>query len=149
MKTYRTEFHAGFSSVGLNPEKTAARNTGLLSDCMNMVLTKNGLLGYSPEIKSILDSDISFVDSVTGAAVTITRRWPFPQVFLTDVGIFIGALEGLYWLSDDSPLTLYSFGTGAVTWPWSCANIGKYPAFTSGDALVYMDHNSNAYKVVT
>jgi hypothetical protein len=148
MKTYRTELHAGFIA-GLNPEKTPARNTGLLADCMNMVLTKNGLMGYSPVIKSILDPDVSFVDSVTGASITVTRRWPFPQVFLTDVGIFIGALEGLYWLSDDSPLTLFDFATGHVTWPWSCAPIGKYPAFTCGDVLVYMDDISNTYKVVT
>ena len=149
MKTYRTEFHTGFSSIGINPESVSARNSGLLVDCMNVCITKNGLLGYSPDIKSILDGDWAFVDSVTGAAVTITRRWPFPQVFLTDVGLFIGALEGLYWVSDYAPLTLYSFGTGAVTWPWSCIAIGKVPAFTSGDAFVYFDDTANAYKVNT
>lgn len=149
MKTYRTTFHAGFSSVGLNPESVSGRNTGLLSDCMNVRLTKTGLEGYSPLIKSILDDDCDFVDSVTGIAITISRRWPFPQLFLTDVGLFIGALEGLYWLSDDDPLTLYSFSTGAVTWPWSCAAIGKYPAFSCGDVFVYMDNIANAYKVVT
>jgi hypothetical protein len=149
MKTYRTEFHTGFSAIGISPESIAARNSGLLVDCMNVRLTKNGLEGYTPDIKNILDSDCAFIDSITGLAVTITKRWPFPQVFLTDVGLFIGALEGLFWLSDPALLKLYSFGTGPVTWPWSCAPIGKYPTFTSGDVLVYMDSVSNAYKKVT
>ena len=269
MKTFRSEFHAGFSGIGINPEDISARNSGLLVDCMNVRLTKNGLEGYTPDIKSILDADCVFASTVelmsnkvdrdfSGASawtnvdinaydetgdltitasaagqyctcpvasmptsisskyrlkfdvanivgtwtlksydgtqtigtvtgnglqqvfewtatttgglrivsvatnssgdfdnftlsiqIAITRRWPFPQVFLTDVGLFIGALEGLFWLADDDPLTLYSFGTGAVTWPWSCAPIGAYPAFTCGDVLVYMDDVSNAYKKVT
>lgn len=132
---------------GLNPHP-GGLNTPFLYIAQNVRLTKTGLEGYLPDIKNILDPDISFVDSVTGLAVTITNRWPFPQLFLTDVGIHIGALEGLFFVQQTTPTkVLYSYGTGAVTWPWSCANIDQVPAFTSGDVLVYFDHNTNAYVV--
>lgn len=132
---------------GLNPHP-GGLNTPFLYIAQNVRLTKTGLEGYLPDIKNILDPDISFVDSVTGLAVTITNRWPFPQLFLTDVGIHIGALEGLFFVQQTAPTkVLYSYGTGAVTWPWSCANIDQVPAFTSGDVLVYFDHNTNAYVV--
>ncbi len=147
MKSYRTILDKVLTEGGLNPHP-GGLNTPFLYIAQNVRLTKTGLEGYLPDIKNILDPDISFVDSVTGLAVTITNRWPFPQLFLTDVGIHIGALEGLFFVQQTTPTkVLYSYGTGAVTWPWSCANIDQVPAFTSGDVLVYFDHNTNAYVV--
>jgi hypothetical protein len=72
-----------------------------------------------------------------------------PQLFLTDVGIFIGAAEGLYFIQQTTPtIVVFSYATGAVTWPWTCAEIMQKPAFTSGDVLVYFDDLSAAYVVV-
>ena len=147
MKAYRMTFDKIFTEGGLNPTPGGA-NTPYLYVCKNAVLTPTGLEGYIPDIKNILDADIAFIDSVTSLAVTITNRWPFPQLFLTDVGIHIGALEGLYFVQQTTPTkVLYSYGTGAVTWPWSCADIDQKPAFTNGDVIVYFDHNTNAYVV--
>ena len=268
MKSYRTEFKAGFTAVGLNPEATPARNTGILVDCMNVRVTKFGLEGYTPDLTNLLDvgvyasytelmpnavdrnfssasawtnvdinaysetTDLTITASAVGqyctCAVTsmpttitskyrlkfdvanivgtwtiksfdgtqtigtvstnglqqvfewtatttgglrlvsvannssgdfdnfslsiqiaLTKRWPFPQLFIADTGIYIGALEGLDLLTDDNPLTLFSFTAGAVTWPWSMAAISGYPAFTSGNVLVYYDNTALAYQVVT
>jgi hypothetical protein len=151
MKTYRTEFHAGFSAVGLNPESIPAKNSGLLVDCMNVRVTKNGLEGYTPDIKSLLDGDVSFIDASTHVAITITKRWPFPQIFSTSIGPFIGALEGLFYLNPTdgtTPLELVNMQTGAVTWPWSCIPTAP-PIFTCGDVLIYWDNVANTYKVKT
>jgi hypothetical protein len=149
MKTYRSVFKEGFRTVGLNP-RDEARNSGLLTSCKNAYPSKEGLVGYLPTITDIFSTGFDFVDSVTHAPVTITKRWPFPQLFLTDVGIHIGALEGLFFLDPTTPLQeLYSYGTGAVTWPWTCCNIAQKPAFTSGNVLVYFNDISNAYTVVT
>ncbi len=147
MKTYRSIFKEGFRETGLNPW-AEARNSGLLVECVNASITKNGLVGYQPDVTSIFATGFAFVDSVTHVAVTITQRWPFPQLFLTDVGLHIGALEGLFFLDPSTPLQeLYSYGTGAVTWPWSCAEINQRPCFTSGDVIVYYNDVSDAYVV--
>ena len=149
MKTYRSVFKEGFRSIALNPREEA-RNSGLLTVCKNASVSKEGLVGYLPDVTDIFSAGFSFVDSVTHVAVTITKRWPFPQLFLTDVGIHIGALEGLYFLDPTTPLQeLYAYGTGAVTWPWTCCEIAQKPAFTSGNVLVYFNDISNAYTVVT
>ena len=44
-------------------------------------------------------------------------------------------------------MELYAYGTGAVTWPWFCAEINQRPMFTSGDVLVYYNDISDAYVV--
>src|SRR5574343_342671 len=147
MKTYRMFIKEGFRGTGLNPY-SEARNSGLLVDAMNCSVTKRGLEGYIPDVKDLFSDDITLVDSVTHVAVTITKRWPFPQLFLTDVGLFIGAYEGLYYLNPRTPLMeLYTYSTGSVTWPWSCAEINQRPMFTSGDVLVYYNDLSDAYVV--
>jgi hypothetical protein len=149
MKTYRSTFKEGFRNVCLSP-RAEARNSGLLTVCKNACATKEGLVGYLPDVTDIFSAGFAFVDSVTHNSVTITKRWPFPQLFLTDVGIHIGALEGLYFLDPTTPLQeLYSYGTGAVTWPWTCCEIAQKPAFTSGNVLVYFNDISNSYVVVT
>jgi len=149
MRTTRTTISKPFTEGGLNPYP-GNMNTNLLYMCLNGSISKAGMDGYLPEFKSILDADISFVDSVTGLPIVLTNRWPFPQVFITDVGIHIGALEGLYFLQQSTPTkVLYSYDTGAVTWPWTCAEIDQRPAFTSGNVLVYFDSLSQTYKKVT
>jgi len=149
MKGYKTTLKAGFTA-GLRPEGVTSRNSGLFTICRNMRVTKAGSEGYVPNIQDILSPAFPFVDSVTAEPIVITRSWPFPQLFLTDVGLFIGAKEGLYWISDPwTTSELYSFGTGAVTWPWICIPINIYPAFTSGSVFVYYDVDAAAYVKVT
>jgi len=148
MKTYRTIIREGFAK-GIRPTNVVRRNSGLFTSCKNARVTKEGLEGYLPDTYSIVDGTYTFLDSVTGSAVTIAKRWPFPQLFLTDVGIFIGAAEGLYFIQQTTPtIVVFSYATGAVTWPWTCAAIMQKPAFTSGDVLVYFDDLSAAYVVV-
>jgi hypothetical protein len=150
MRSSRLNVTKPFTEGGLNPWP-GTLNTNLFAICKNASITKAGMDGYIPDLKSILDAD--FIDSVTSAAITITKRWPFPQLFLSDVGIHIGALEGLYFVdhyhTTPTKVVLFSYATGAVTWPWTCAFIDQRPMFTSGDVLVYYDSNSDAYKKVT
>jgi len=154
MKTFRTPLQKGFKEIGLNPEIYNGRNTDLFSECKQVRLTKVGLEGYVPDISDIMDPIRTFRDSVTDNLITITRRWPFPQVFVTDVGVFLGALEGLYRIIDPSPtrypvIILYAYGTGATVFPWTCLPINTYPAFISGSVMLYYDSNASAYIVVT
>lgn len=127
------------------------RNSELFVSCINgRVSVKEGLEGYIPEITDLANATTyPFKDDVTGNAITLTKRWPFPQFFMTSVGLFVGALSGLYYWNNDSPMTLHSYGTGAVTWPWTCADINQKPMFTSGNVLVYFNDISNVYVVVT
>ena len=140
MKEYRTPLTAGFES-GLRVEEVTVRNSALLVASLGCRIAGKALEGYSPDMANILD-DIY--------GLNLTKRWPFPQVFLLHSGIYIGALEGLYKINDItvSPLTLYSFSTGLVTHPWTCAPIPEYPAFASGNVFVYYDSNAASYIVV-
>lgn len=148
MRTFRENISNGFKKIGIH-SGLEVRNSGLFSSCINARVTKEGLEGYLPEIISLIETKYPMVDDVSGLAVTITKRWPFPQLFMTSTGLFIGALEGLYMWNSDSPMTLHSFSTGATVWPWTCADINQKPMFSSGTILVYYDDISNAYTVVT
>jgi hypothetical protein len=148
MKGFSYSIKKGFT-LGLRPESISTRNSELFTVCRNLKVSKAGAEGYIPDIKSLLSPEFPFIDSVTKVTVSITRRWPFPQLFLTDVGLFIGAIEGLYYLQNVSEFELYDFGTGAVTWPWSCIAINMYPAFTCGTTFVYYEPNAAAYVKVT
>lgn len=145
MKSYRASASAGLK-VGLRSDGFTQPNSGRLLVAQSCRVMKAGLQGYSPNLKNIFDADISFIDSVTGGAVTITFDWPFPQLFQTKAGLFIGAKEGLYRVESDGDL--YSFGTGSVQYPWTCADIGLYPMFSSSDKLVYRDPITEAYVVI-
>jgi hypothetical protein len=155
MKAFRTVISKGFEKGGgLRPAEIPTRNNGLLVDCRNAKVLPTGLEGYVPDINDILDPSRSFYDYLTSVAVTITRRWPFPQVFLTDAGVFIGAVEGLYKVTDPvvagtPDIYLMSYSTGATIWPWICIPILGYPAFTSGSKFVYYDSNAESYLVVS
>jgi hypothetical protein len=153
MKSFRTIISKGFTD-GIRPADIPTRNSGLFVDCRQFRGSKAGLEGYTPDVNDICLTGRKFYDSVTAAEITITKRWPFPQVFLTDVGIFIGALGGLYRITDPDPtrypdIVLFSHATGATVWPWFCLPINGYPAFTSGTRLVYYDSVASAYVVVS
>lgn len=148
MRGYQTLISKGFSKTGLRNNNRTVRNSDLLLTACNVRVTKEGLEGYTPTIADILTNVFKDKD---GKDITITYRWPFPQVFFTDVGIFIGALEGLYQVTDFETgyTVLTDLSTGAVTWPWTCAEINMLPAFTSGDVFYYYDDLSESYLVVT
>lgn len=155
MKSIRTPISKGFEPKGgLRPTDSTLRNSGLFIECRQAIITKSGLEGYTPDINDIQLTGRKFYDSVTTNEITITKRWPFPQVFLTDVGVFIGALGGLYKVTDPDPtrypdIVLQSYATGATVWPWVCIPINGYPAFTSGTRFVYYDSVALAYVVVS
>jgi len=129
MKTYRSVINKGLTK-GIRPMDVIARNTGLFIDCRQARVTPMGLEGYIPDINDILDPKRQFYNSSDGVTeITISRKWPFPQVFLTDVGVFIGALEGLFLVTNPDPtrypdLLLTSYGTTTTTWP-----LGLYSYF--------------------
>jgi hypothetical protein len=147
MKTYRSNISTGFKKVGIRPI-LETRNSELFVSCINGRVMKEGLEGYLPEITSLIEDAYPMVDDVTGSTITFEKRWPFPQLFITSVGVFIGGLEGLFYWNNDSPMTLHNFGTGSVVWPWTCADINQVPMFSSGNALVYFNDLTNAYVVV-
>jgi hypothetical protein len=149
MKGFRTTIKAGFTKQALVNEYLPAKNTGLFVECKNVRGKPTGLEGYIPEVTDLLSGMFPLYDLVSHSLITLVRRWPFPQLFITDVGLFIGAKEGLYFISQmTTPIYLYSFGTGPVVWPWFCIPIPKYPAFCSGSVFVYYDPNAAAYVLV-
>jgi hypothetical protein len=152
MKAFRKIITKGFNA-GIRPEDYSTRNSELFESCINGKPGKAGLLGYIPTINDIMSSARKFRSSVDGSVITITRQWPFPQVFMTDAGLYLGAKEGLYKITDPvvtkyPDIVLYSYGTGTTAWPWVCIPIPGYPAFTSGTKLLYYDENAAAYVVV-
>lgn len=150
MKAFRTTISKGFTEKGIRSSNNPQRNSGFFEECRQARVSGEGLEGYMPAINNILDPSCVFYDSVTGNEITITQRWPFPQVFLTDVGLFIGAKEGLYNIIDTTPtIILLDYTTGDTYWPWVCIPIMGYPAFTSGDKFVYYDSNAASYLVVS
>jgi hypothetical protein len=154
MKTYRSSMNNGLKK-GIRPMDVITRNTALFTDCRQARVTPVGLEGYTPDVNDILDPKRKFYSSADGVTeISITRKWPFPQVFLTDVGVFIGAIEGLYLVTDPSPsrypdLLLTSYGSTSTLWPWVCIPILGYPAFTSGSRFVYYDAANSTYTVVS
>lgn len=145
MKSYRSSASAGLK-VGLRPEAFSQFNSSLLIFAQSCRVMKGGLQGYAPSLKNIFDADVTFVDSLTDADIDLTFDWPFPQLFQTKAGLFIGAKEGLYRVESDGKL--YTFGTGSVQHPWTCADIGLYPMFSCSDKLVYRDPITEAYVVI-
>ena len=154
MKTFRTVIDKGLKA-GIRPKDFTIRDSGLFIDCRQARVTPAGLEGYIPDVNDILDPARKFYSSVDGVTeITISRKWPFPQVFLTDVGVFIGALEGLYLVTDPNPteypdILLTSYGVTDTVWPWVCIPILGYPAFTSGSRFVYYDAANLTYTVVS
>lgn len=153
MKTFRTPIKKGFTKLGLRPSNSSAINSELFTECKQVRVTEVGLEGYVPDVNDLLIPSRKFYNLVGGAEITIIRRWPFPQVFLTDVGVFIGATTGLYLITDPvvtgyPNITLSVYATGTIVWPWVCIPIPGVPAFTSGNKFVYYDSTLLAYTEV-
>jgi hypothetical protein len=128
---------------GLRLDKSNPKNDGFALDCRGVRGRKHGLEGYSPEIMNMP----SIVYG--GGTLSMSYDWPFPQIFQTDTGLFIGKRDGLYKvtfvagvLTATKVTTLYS---GFVNWPWTLANCPGFPVFTSGDLLVYYDYSNTAW----
>ena len=146
MKGYFTNVKEGFK-VGLRPYNEITRNTGVLVEGMNCLAGKLNLKGYSPDVEKFP----AIYNSSTGVEIDFSVKWPFPQVFQTDTGIYIGNQKGLYLIEYDAVYglkgtLLTSTYTGAdLTWPWTFANCPGYPMFSSGDMLVYYDTDAAAW----
>ena len=131
----------GFSSPvklgGLRPDSVGNRNGAFASAIRDAYVTKSGVGGYIPDITNFPP----VYDSVSGALLDFNIDWPFPQLFNTDTGLFVGVRAGLYWIkytdADGWEGTLIA--NVSISWPWTCAPIPKWPVFASGDALVYWD----------
>ena len=137
----------GFSSVikvgGLRSDSIGGRNAILATECKNAVLHKAGIEGYVPLI-------LTLPTIYVGATpLDLSVRWPFPQVFKTDSGIYIGTDTGLYSVACVAGVwtatSLTSGYTGAITWPWTIADCPMFPVFASGDLFVYYDYDSTAW----
>lgn len=144
MRSYSITLKDGFKG-GLRAVQSISRNTGVLIDGMNCAATKTGIEGYSPDIENMPN----IYDS-TGALIDFSVKWPFPQLFQTDTGLYIGNQVGLYQIAYDVTYgyvgTLLTDGyTGGITWPWTFANCPGFPMFTSGDILVYYDNDTSAW----
>ncbi len=140
MKGYRTQIRAGFE-MGLRGESVTKRNTGLLLSALGSKIRNKTLLGYTPEMVNLLDSAVGS---------NLIPQWPFPQLFLTDAGLYIGHYDGLYEVTAIAAgsLTLSTLYSGTITYPWSCAKIPVYPAFASGNVFVYYESASAAYRAI-
>jgi hypothetical protein len=150
VKGFRTTIKAGFAKQALVNEWLPARNSGLFLECKNLRGKPTGLEGYNPDMADLLSGLYPTFDFVSHNPITLTRRWPFPQLFMTDVGLIVGAKEGLYFVASMTPpIYLAAAGTGPVTWPWSCIPIPLYPAFVSGNVFVYYDEIAATYVMVT
>lgn len=144
MRSFSITIKDGLKS-GLRTSSSISRNTGVLVDGMNCTVTKTGVEGYSPDVAhmpSIYDSG--------GTLIDFSVHWPFPQLFQTDTGLYIGNQNGLYQIAYDAVYgyvgTLLTSGyTSGIKWPWTIANCPGFPMFTSGDLLVYYDPDTSAW----
>jgi hypothetical protein len=129
--------------AGLRAEGKS-RNTDFLSDCMCVKPGKFRLEGYTPDITPFPSVTVS------GVALDLTIDWPFPMIYQTDSGLYIGAKSGVYMIltMGASTWTAAKLGTwsGTITWPWTLANCPMFPVFGSGDLLVYYDYAVTAWK---
>lgn len=144
MKGYPFNIKDAFKS-GLRNTNYISRNTGALIDGINCIATKNSLVGYTPDIESMPP-----IYTSGGVLIDFSVSWPFPQIFQTDTGLYIGNQTGLYQISSDPTYgyvgTLLTSGfTGTISWPWTIANCPGFPIFSSGDILVYYDPDTSAW----
>ena len=142
MKGFRNTIKAGLSA-GLRPG-IEARNSGMLVECYNGRPNKEGLEGYTPDLNALPDA----AHVITG--VDMTLDWPFPQIFHTDTGIFVGNRAGLYELTvSGQAFTSSAIWTGTVVWPWTLANCPGMPVFACAEVLIYYDTDVTAWKTWT
>lgn len=139
MKGYSTRIKVG----PLRNEKVGSLNSASSVYSMNLRAKENALEGYSTFVRDFPAIYYS------GVLLDVTIDWPFPQVFHTDTGIYIGTREGLYkityvadqWVAS-SMLASYA---GSIYWPWTLADTPMFPVFASGDCFVYYDYTNTTW----
>lgn len=128
---------------GLRPEDKGNRNGPLALNCVNGKVYKGAIAGMLPDITMFPDIYLS------GAKMDLIVDWPFPQLFQTDSGLYLGTRSGMYLLllvAGTWTATCISAGfTGQLEWPWTLANAPLYPVFASGDCLVYFDPDADSW----
>jgi len=132
----------------LRPNEVGGRNSAQSTICRNTRGHKGGIEGYTPNVKAF--PPIYAVGGVTLLDTTID--WPFPQIFHTDSGLYMGNKTGLYvleytggkWIGTAITSTVYTHG---ITWPWTLANSPLFPVFASGDCFVYYDYDNTYWAV--
>lgn len=129
---------------GLRPDEVGFRNTGALTQAVNARVINKALEYYIPDIMKFPTV------TVDSSPVSISMDWPYPQVFQTDTGIFIGTRNHLYkldWSGGTWSWTdlLAAYTGHDVDWPWTIADFPMNQAFASANVLVYYDRNDSAW----
>jgi hypothetical protein len=134
------------AKIGVGPlrqEAKGEKNTSASVKCMNVKVYKGALAGYTP---SIADFPDVYLDS---AKMDLSKDWPFPQLFYTDTGLYLGTREGMHSLAlvgNTWTATRISSGfAGELIWPWTLADCPMFPVFASGNCLVYYDGIDSAW----
>lgn len=129
--------------AGLRPDYLGERNSHLLTKAVNVRGKKTGLEGYTPPIIKFPHLHVGGVDYDTSVG------WPFPQLFLTDSGLYLCDATGIYLLSVSggqwSATLLSTVYTHGVLWPYTLANCPLFPVFASGDLLMYYDYDNTRW----
>jgi hypothetical protein len=140
----------GFSNqvkIGtLRADSIGGRNGSFATVCTNARGHKGGLEGYAPDIWPF-----PAIYTPGGVLIDTAINWPFPQIFQTDSGLYLGNAVGLYhveWsIANDrwEGTTLTSGYSSVITYPWTLADNPLFPVFASGDCLVYYDYDATAW----
>jgi hypothetical protein len=130
---------------GLRPFSSTAKNTGHMITARNVREKKWGLEGYVPYFSLLPAITIS-----GGGSLDMTVDWPFPQIWQTDTGLWIGTRAGLYQVVFTASVWTATLRASAtVTWPWTIADCPMFPVFASGDTFVYYDYDTSAWITYT
>jgi hypothetical protein len=125
---------------GIRVEASNPKNKGFSLTCKNMRAHKWGLEGYIPNYNSLPKIVYG------GGSLDLSYDWPFPQVFHTDTGLWIGKRDGLYKATVVLGVwTATKIASTSCTWPWTVANSPLFPVFANGEYLVYYDYGSTAW----
>jgi hypothetical protein len=132
----------------LRTDTVGGRNSAHATLCRNVRAHKDGLEGYALNISAF--PPIYATGGVTLLDTAVD--WPFPQLFQTDSGLYMGNKTGIYklaytggkWIGTALSSAIYTEG---ITWPWTIANGPLFPVFASGDCLVYYDYDSTYWAV--
>lgn len=140
MKSFPTEIKLH----GLRSDGVTQKNSGFCIDCRDTRAQKWGLEGYTPDLSSLP----RFVYG--GGYLDMSIDWPFPQVWQTDSGIYIGKRDGIYKVALSAGVwTATKIASCTTNWPWTLANCPLYPVFASGDCFVYYDYDTTQWIAYT
>ncbi len=138
MKSFQTEIKLH----GLRPDGFTVKNSGFCINCRGVRTQKEGLEGYITDFSTL-------PQIVYGAGfLDMAIDWPFPQIWQTDTGIWIGKRDGLYLaVGITGTWTATKIAAAVTDWPWTLANCPMFPVFASGDFLVYYDYDVDEWIV--